>query len=170
VKVGYTAGPKKRLDSLKTGSPHALQLLGVIPGDRAMETLLHREFAAHRMSGEWFRWVPEVESAVRRYLAAHSLPVAPDSPAGLNKLIAQEPRLLKLYERALSFHRATDPRFCANEVWYGYSDVRTGLKERLCMLVGWEARKLTLRTEEAYDVAYDAIYEALPDCRACGCL
>jgi hypothetical protein len=31
--------------------------------------------------------------------------------------------------------------------------------------VGWGARKPILRSSEAYDVAYDAIYELLPDCR-----
>jgi hypothetical protein len=31
-------------------------------------------------------------------------------------------------------------------------------------LVGWSAANPKLRSEEAYDVAYDTLYELLPDC------
>ncbi len=62
------------------------------------------------------------------------------------------------------------PYFCANEIWYGYEDPKQGFKERLCRLVGWEAHSPRLRTTGAYDLAYDYLYELLPDCRDCGCL
>jgi hypothetical protein len=65
---------------------------------------------------------------------------------------------------------ARSKTFCANANWYGYSG--PGLKEKLCQLVGWEAKTddPRLKTNEAYDVAYEAIYEALPDCRGrCSC-
>jgi hypothetical protein len=41
-----------RLASLQTGSPYPLHVLGVVRGDKEAE--LHRRFAAHRLSGEWF--------------------------------------------------------------------------------------------------------------------
>ena len=54
------------------------------------------------------------------------------------------------------------PSFCANDVWY-----RPGsFKSRLVRLAGWWAEKPELRTSEAYDVAYDELYQQLPDCRA----
>jgi hypothetical protein len=85
-------------------------------------------------------------------------------------LVALEPRLQPLLDEARSYHQNTAADFCANAVWYGYFDSR-GLKERMSRLVGYEVPKSVgiLSTEEAYDVAYDTIYQALPNCRACGC-
>lgn len=82
------------------------------------------------------------------------------------ELVRREPRLAELLREAKAVDDS-DPHFCANLVWYG----RGGLKERLCRLVGWEAEKddPVLRTPEAYDLAYEKIYNALPDCRDCDC-
>lgn len=55
---------------------------------------------------------------------------------------------------------------CANAIWYGPG----GLKERMSELAGWYARNPALRTREAYDVAYDHLYQLLPDCWGCACL
>jgi hypothetical protein len=58
-----------------------------------------------------------------------------------------------------------DENFCANEVWYGKGH-DGGVRERVSRLVGWDRRPdPVLGTEEAYDVAYDALYEELPDCK-----
>ncbi|MER3501173.1 MAG: hypothetical protein C4295_06790 [Candidatus Fervidibacterota bacterium] len=54
---------------------------------------------------------------------------------------------------------------CANYLWYR----RGGLKERLSDLVGYGARNPALRSEEAYNVAYDYLYALLPNCRNCCC-
>jgi hypothetical protein len=88
-----------------------------------------------------------------------------------DELARLEPRLRDLETRAESYRRDKNPNFCANAVWYGYSGFRPGLKEMLCELVGWDVRgRRVLETEEAYDVAYDHVYELLPDCRGrCGC-
>lgn len=76
-----------------------------------------------------------------------------------------EPRLLALYRRAQAVKDdKRKPSFCANRVWY------TEFKPELCRLVGWEAENPALRTEEAYDLAYDTIYDVLPPCRNCWCL
>jgi hypothetical protein len=87
-------------------------------------------------------------------------------------LAAQEPRLRDLLAEARSFHDNRDPVFCANAVWIGYGDFRPGLKYRLSCLVGWGAEQGgELRTSDAYDVAYETISQALPDCRGrCLCL
>ena len=56
--------------------------------------------------------------------------------------------------------------FCANAVWYGYAGFEPGIRSRLCELVGTCAEKGgDLRPSEAYDLAYETLYEALPDCR-----
>lgn len=58
-----------------------------------------------------------------------------------------------------------DEDFCANEVWYGRGD-DGGVKEKVAQLVGWDRKPdPVLGSEEAYDIAYDALYDELPDCR-----
>jgi hypothetical protein len=86
-------------------------------------------------------------------------------------LVAAEPRLGHLL-REIRAVRATGDRFCANRVWYGYANPRRGFKARMCALVGWDREHgpSELRTHRAYDVAYQTLYDALPDCRRCGCL
>lgn len=56
------------------------------------------------------------------------------------------------------------PHFCANRIWYGL------FKPRLLEMVGWESKIEMLGTTEAYDLAYEKIYAALPHCRDCGCM
>jgi hypothetical protein len=78
-------------------------------------------------------------------------------------LIELEPRLTALYRRAKAVRDQHGPSFCANAVWYGH----LGLKNQLVMLVGWEGPtdgNKQLRTEEAYNLAYQKIYDPLPSC------
>jgi hypothetical protein len=105
-------------------------------------------------------------------------PVGPGGPAEnappaptFRALARLEPRLRGLLAEARSYRRDRGPVFCANAVWYGYSDHRPGLKDRLCRLVGLQAeRGGALASSAAYDVAYETIYRALPDCRGrCAC-
>lgn len=84
-----------------------------------------------------------------------------------DKLIAAEPRLVDLYQRARSIRDdLTRKSFCANVHWYDE------LKPELVKLVGWSAwsRKALLRSSDSYDVAYEVIYNVLPDCRNCWCM
>lgn len=78
-----------------------------------------------------------------------------------------EPRLIDLLKRAQSYAACDEECFCANAVWYGSG----GIKQALCDLVGWDANVVDSRLAgtSAYDVCYEAIYEALPDCRNCAC-
>lgn len=81
------------------------------------------------------------------------------------RLTSLEPRLLVLLDEA----RQPDPggrRFCANLRWYRL------LKPALVNMIGWDAwtsQAAELKTREAYDLAYDTLYDALPPCRDCGC-
>jgi len=86
-------------------------------------------------------------------------------------LVKTEPRLAVLLKEAQSVD-GSGARFCANRVWYGYGKTNS-FKDRVCRLVGWEAGRCVdpmLKTQGAYDVAYDKIYDALPDCRDCVCI
>jgi hypothetical protein len=83
------------------------------------------------------------------------------------ELVQLEPRLGMLERDIRSIKRPYRGRFCANEIWY------QGFKPKLVRMVGWLAPKdapPALRTIEAYDVAYDHLYELLPNCRRCACL
>jgi len=87
-------------------------------------------------------------------------------------LATAEPRLAVLFADARAVRDDTTRRsFCANAIWYGYAaDGAVGLKERLCRLVGWNRRgHPVLGTGDAYDVAYEAVYQVLPNCRNCLC-
>lgn len=64
VKIGYATNVNKRRRALQTASPVKLEVLMTIPGDMADEKLLHKQFAAHRMEGEWFRWCREISDYI----------------------------------------------------------------------------------------------------------
>ena len=81
------------------------------------------------------------------------------------QLARLEPGLARLRREA----RATDGRarhFCANRVWYDR------FKPRLSRLVGWgrDDGPAVLRTQAAYALAYDTVYQELPGCRGCWCI
>jgi hypothetical protein len=87
-------------------------------------------------------------------------------PLTFPELCEMEPRLLDLLAEAHSHHNNHDEVFCANAVWYGYPGYKPGIRARMCRLVGIFAEKAgDLRPPEAYDLAYQTIYKALPDCR-----
>lgn len=89
-----------------------------------------------------------------------------------DRLCELEPKLKSLADEASATRDdGTKEAFCANAIWYGYFG-HPGIKPRLLLLVGWERPDGPdeLLTTEAYDVAYDTIYNMLPDCRGeCGC-
>lgn len=92
-----------------------------------------------------------------------------------DEMIRIEPQLAELLNDARAV-RSTGDDFCANDVWYGYGPVveagLAGLKARLCSLVGFgRDGDGYLGTPEAYDLAYQTIYNALPNCGSrCGCM
>ena len=55
VKIGFTTQPTRRLADL----PHD-RVLALIPGDRRLESALHKKFQSIRTSGEWFEDHPEL--------------------------------------------------------------------------------------------------------------
>lgn len=56
IKIGWTDGhPSFRYSSLATASPCPLVTLGVIRGERSLESDIHNLFGHLRSHGEWFR-------------------------------------------------------------------------------------------------------------------
>ena len=94
------------------------------------------------------------------------------------ELVALEPALQQLLD---DIRRVKDdkrrPSFCTNHWWYGRptwldEDEDDGFRGRLIDLVGYVAMRPDeprLRTSDAYMIAYDTLYDALPGCRNCGC-
>lgn len=104
IKIGKTTDVRGRIKGLQTGSPQGLQLLAVVPGYTEVEDRMHRRFAAHRVSGEWFRPAAELLAFIDGVLAAgHAadLVVAAAEVAGLK---AQ----LKEMREELSWHREAE--------------------------------------------------------------
>lgn len=170
VKIGYATDVQKRLGSLQTGSPQPLKLIGTQPGDQPVERKLHERFHHLRRQGEWFETAP----ALVEYIAQ----AAALGPAGIRdadpflRYCVLEPRLLALFVEAATTRAEPGEPFCANATFFAYRQPRErSFKRRICGLVGWEAewQHPELVTEQAYDVCYDRIYEALPDCRGCAC-
>ena len=83
-----------------------------------------------------------------------------------DELVDLEPDLHWMLEAIRLIRRPKAPAsFCANRLWYGV------FKQRLMQMVGWSCRRknAALRSSAAYDCAYHKLYDALPDCRNCGC-
>lgn len=56
VKIGWASHIAGRMRVLQTGHPGPLKLIRTIDGAPETESWLHRNFAALRMNGEWFRF------------------------------------------------------------------------------------------------------------------
>lgn len=54
IKIGYSAEPRRRVQSLQASCPMQVKLLGVLPGNKDTERQFHREFRRHRIRGEWY--------------------------------------------------------------------------------------------------------------------
>ena len=66
IKIGFAAHPEIRMENLQSGNPRQLILLGSYRrrDARAEERRLHRQFAAYRIRGEWFRDSPELRAVI----------------------------------------------------------------------------------------------------------
>ena len=91
VKIGRAADVASRVSALQCASPRDLTLVCVLEGDHPEEAVLHKEFAAYHLRGEWFRWTPEIEERCTLSLPLDNLP--------LPKRTDRAPRLTdQLYE------------------------------------------------------------------------
>jgi hypothetical protein len=82
-------------------------------------------------------------------------------------LVKKEPRLQALLDEARNEPR-DEEGYCCNTKWYGYDDQSKGLKARMMRLVGWDRTRDSdeeLTSQEAYMIALNTIYDALPGCR-----
>lgn len=64
VKIGTSHKPKQRIRDLQIANPDGLEVLHTMPGTFAEERQLHKQFAAHRLHGEWFHYSDEIRAYV----------------------------------------------------------------------------------------------------------
>ena len=169
IKIGYASQVDKRIEGLRTASPLPIKLLASLPGDVPIERQIHARFEGLRANREWFHAHRDIVAFA--VSASRLAGVASDQDKVLPYLV-HEPRLIDLLiEAACTVDDPNEERFCANDVFFGYYNPRNSIKRRLTNLVGWYAKdaRPALRTEQAYDAVYERIYDALPDCRNCGC-
>ena len=74
VKIGHGNNPLKRLAACQTGTPFPLSMVGTLPGGAAEESLLHDQFEAFHLRGEWFKGEPELLDMIRRMVFANGTP------------------------------------------------------------------------------------------------
>jgi hypothetical protein len=67
IKIGFATDPRKRFSSLGVAHSERLELLGVVPGDRQLESELATAFGNYRIRGEWFRPHRDVLAWVKEY-------------------------------------------------------------------------------------------------------
>lgn len=170
-KIGRAKNPLQRIRSFPimpypTGFAHIL----LTNDSKRLEHQLHIHFKEQRIQGEWFR-LTDNDLATIPDIA--KVPLVSEAEISSQNslwqvLITAEPRLQSLYNEAheITGNCYNDGKawFCANEIWY------TRFKPRLLQLVGWEAKDPRLKTQEAYDTAYEKIYNRLPDCSGCSCI
>ena len=82
------------------------------------------------------------------------------------KLLEREPALGELQAELSAVRDEGGTSFCANKYWYVHA------APRVAGLVGAQAAKAdpSLRTPEAYTLAYEVLYRLLPNCRNCVCV
>lgn len=168
IKIGYAADVQKRVEGLRTSSPHPLKLVASMPGDVPLERKIHERFHHLRTNREWFTTHPDI---IRIAIGGAQLTgIAADNDLFLRYAVL-EPRLIDLLVDAAAMRADDDGYFCANEAFFRYHNPRSSLKARITKLVGHYADVAhpALRTSAAYDAIYDRIYAALPDCYGCAC-
>jgi hypothetical protein len=81
IKIGVAEHVERRLNALRMCSPVPLKVLATTPGAQQEEFAYHRQFAAHRLHGEWFSPAPEILAEIDRLnAAAQTLPTPPANP------------------------------------------------------------------------------------------
>lgn len=66
IKIGRAVNVANRLRALQTSHPSGLRLLAVALGGYRFERAYHRQFAEHRLHGEWFEPHPEILAEIDR--------------------------------------------------------------------------------------------------------
>lgn len=128
IKIGYSSGLAKRVQTIISGSPVEVSFLGHMPGDREVEHHLHSVFESERFSGEWF----VASERLLTFVGLVSVPTMPaDAPTvKLNRAVEEETwREMSARVRKAAAHRWPE---------MGHKQRRDALAE----LLGWGTRRV----------------------------
>jgi hypothetical protein len=142
---------------------------GIAPGSRPrVEAALAKEVA-------------DLTAAIERCRPPEPTPQPEVTFERLKELVPELAHMeRRLVERAKEYGRKR--WWCANACWFGYGRFRCfdggeSCRQWLPRLVGRHRPKNAndpndelLRSSEAYDCAYDALYLSLPGCKDCACM
>lgn len=84
IKIGFSRDVASRLEALRSASPDALDVLGVVDGGQALERALHARFREFTEHGEWFRPSPDL-LLLARTGSANARHVRQRRPGTLNR-------------------------------------------------------------------------------------
>ena len=91
VKIGYSANPWSRLAELRTGSAIEMTLVSMTLGTIEDESALHRQFAEHRVQGEWFNLEGELAEFVANRSTTNPPSVATNRSRRSTTVVATNP-------------------------------------------------------------------------------
>lgn len=166
IKIGWTIrSVENRLATLQIGTHHKLSILATLPGGKYLEKEIQEKFKDIHIRGEWYKNDKNLLNYIDNNASSHEF----KEDISWQKLCRFEPGLRNLEKRC---YRIKDnahglENFCANALWYGYSE-DSSIRSQLSEMVGWSARRgrryPLLKTSEAYDYVYEKLYNILPDC------
>lgn len=87
IKIGFTTDIGVRLEVIRSAHWQEMTILSAMKGDRSTEKALHKKFAKHRVSGEWFRPAEEILRMARTHNAKKENQDDPDLTDALMKSI-----------------------------------------------------------------------------------
>lgn len=107
VKIGVANDPQSRLKDLQVGSPVPLAILQTIecvsrPSAHSLEKLLHKKYAAYRVSGEWFKIDTAVLMAeISELIAIAECIQSPRIERKVIERIIEKPPIIKTVEKVI---------------------------------------------------------------------
>lgn len=65
IKIGWSVKWRSRISNIQTSNPEPIKVLLVLGRPQIFERTMHRKFAEHRASGEWFRDHPDIRAYIQ---------------------------------------------------------------------------------------------------------
>ena len=69
IKIGFTLDVERRFKRMQMDCPIKLYLIGMIKGERSLESKIHKKFKKHRKRGEWF----EIHESIVKYIKENTV-------------------------------------------------------------------------------------------------
>lgn len=64
IKIGWTTDWRGRISNLQVSNPEPIEVLLILGRPQVFERTMHRKFAEHRATGEWFKDHPDIRAYI----------------------------------------------------------------------------------------------------------